>query len=69
MVESTEFTNLKCSNCDGEGVITEKMAIAVVGTLLDLPSLYINGPSYTSRKKASKIVEWLKSEGLDFPNV
>lgn len=53
-----------CNSCGGNGVLTDEILERMIASKIDHPSVYMGGPSVNSRKKAVKIIEMLKKEGL-----
>jgi DnaJ-class molecular chaperone len=53
-----------CNNCNGIGVMTPEIVRLHIGGMLDSPSLYMGGPSQQSLRKADKIVEYLREQGM-----
>jgi hypothetical protein len=53
-----------CNNCGGYGYLHPKIALHVIGTILDNPSVYMGGPSQQSLRRAKMIVDYLIDEGV-----
>lgn len=68
VVFTKEFGGPICNNCAGNGFMTKIMLRSVIGSILDSPSVYMSGPSKQNLKKADKILEYLASQGIDFPD-
>ena len=53
-----------CNNCGGNGYLTDLIIQRRMASIMDSPSLYMDGPSHGNMKKAEKIIQFLKEEGL-----
>jgi RecJ-like exonuclease len=53
-----------CNNCGGNGHLTVEIIQCTIASIMDYPSVYMGGPSYTNMKKAQKIINFLREEGL-----
>ena len=53
-----------CSNCGGNGYLTDEIIQRTMASIMDYPSLYMGGPSHNNMMKADKIIKFLKEEGL-----
>jgi len=55
----------KCNNCGGVGYMARQHIGHVVGAILDMPNVYMNGPSPGSLRKAVRILDYLEDQGLE----
>lgn len=54
----------RCNNCGGNGYLTDESIKITIASILDYPSVYMDGPSEGNKRKAQKIIEFLKQESL-----
>jgi hypothetical protein len=53
-----------CTNCGGKGHLTDELIQIRMAGIMDFPSVYMGGPSRGNMKKAEKIIDFLKEQGL-----
>ena len=53
-----------CNNCGGNGYLTDEIIKRIIASILDYPSVYMGGPSEGNKRRAQKIIEFLKEEKL-----
>ena len=53
-----------CNSCGGNGYLTDIILCRMIAGQIDYPSLYMGGPSYTSMRKAERIIDMLKKADL-----
>jgi DnaJ-class molecular chaperone len=53
-----------CNSCGGAGHLTDIIIQRIMASIMDYPSVYMGGPSPGNMKRAEKIIEFLKKEGL-----
>ena len=54
----------RCNNCAGNGYLTDEIIKRIIASILDYPSVYMGGPSEDNKRRAQKIIEFLKEEKL-----
>ena len=54
----------RCVNCVGNGYLTDEIIKRIIASILDYPSVYMGGPSEGNKRRAQKIIEFLKEEKL-----
>jgi hypothetical protein len=54
----------KCNNCGGNGHLTDEFIKCIMASILDYPSVYMGGPSENNKRRAQKIIDFLKEENL-----
>lgn len=53
-----------CNNCGGNGYLTDIIIQRIMAGIMDSPSVYMSGPSPGNMKRAQRIIDFLKKEGL-----
>ena len=53
-----------CNSCGGNGYLTDIILCRMIAGQIDSPSVYMGGPSPGSMKKAQRIIDMLKKDGL-----
>jgi len=54
----------RCVNCAGNGYLTDELLKLKIASILDFPSAYMGGPSEGNKRRAQKIIDFLKEENL-----
>ena len=53
-----------CNNCGGNGYLTDELIQRTMASIMDHPSVYMDGPSRGNMQRSQKIIDFLKKEGL-----